>query len=202
MAGALLLMLFACVAGAAGAAEPRLQRADAGIRSTEPPAKVHVPASALYLGSRRWALYGYADCELHLYAEKSAKGEVERLYWIQSEAYLPSRPELTHANDYLESRHLELGGLDFHLDTWTRKRSETAPAGSDLEQVEQLIAAANLALPPEMSFARLVHLPDPAKRKELMLIYAERVDGGKRQASDRELIARMKAAIRVDPVAD
>lgn len=185
------------MASSAGATEPRLWSSGASIRSAEPPALVTVPASAKYLGSRRWLLYGYADCDLHLYVETDSRGEVNSLYWIQSEAYIPDRPELTHARDYLDSRKLELGGLAFHLDTWTRKRGETAPAGSDLEQVEQLIAAGKLRLPAEMSFVRLVHLPDEAKRKELMIIYGERLDRSTGRGSDQGSIARMKQAIAV-----
>jgi hypothetical protein len=141
-------------------------------------------------------LYGYADCDLHVYAQKDDKGMVQRLYWIQSEAYIPSRPELTHAGGYAKSRALKMGGLDFHLDTWGRALSDEAPADSDLEQVEQLVAAAKLRLPQHMAFVRLVYLPDAAQRKELMLIYAERADTD--AAPDDSVVARMRQAIGVE----
>ena len=48
-----------------------------------------------------------------------------------------------------------------------------------------------------MSFVRLVHLPDEAKRKELMIIYGERLDRSTGRGSDRGSIARMKQAIAV-----
>ena len=48
-----------------------------------------------------------------------------------------------------------------------------------------------------MSFVRLVHLPDKAKRKELMIIYAERAAGPKAEGSDQGIIARMKRDITV-----
>lgn len=187
-----LVLLAAWVAGA-GAVEHRLRVDGASVESFEPPATVRVPASAEYLGNRRWVLYGYADCDLHLYVQKDAKGVVERLYWIQSEAYIPSRPELTHAGDYAKSRALKMGGLDFHLDTWGRALSDEAPADSDLAQVEQMVAAAKLRLPQHMAFVRLVHLPDVAQRKELMLIYAERADTD--AAPDDSVVARMRQAI-------
>ena len=83
----------------ASAVEPRLNANGRDVRSFEPPAIVSVPKDAQYLGNRRWVLYGYADCDLHLFADKDANGVVSRLYWIQSEGYIDSRPELTHAGD-------------------------------------------------------------------------------------------------------
>lgn len=200
MALALMGILFSIVpASPASAAKPRLNATGHNIASTEPSVRVSVPEDAQYLGGKRWLLYGFADCEFHLYVEKNPKGVVQRLYWIQSEAYIPSRPELTHANDYLQSRKLELGGLAFHLDTWTRKLSDAAPKDSDLEQVEGLIAAKHLRLPEDMSFVRLVHLPDKAKRKELMIIYGERFDATKGPTPDREVVARMERAFTITP---
>ncbi len=190
------LVLLAALATGAGAVEPRLRASGARVESFEPPARIDVPAAAEYLGNRRWVLYGYADCDLHLYVQKDAQGVVERLYWIQSEGYIPSRPELTHAGDYAQSRRLTVGGLDFHLNTWGRALSAPAPADSDLEQVEQLIAAAKLRLPQNMAFVRLVHLPDAAQRKELMLIYAERATTD--AVPDDGVVARMRKTMIIE----
>lgn len=183
-------------AGRAGAIEPRLEVDGRSVRSFEPPAVVSVPADARHLGNRRWVLYGYADCDLHLFADVDGD-MVTRLYWVQSEGYIDSRPELTHAGDYENSRKLELGGLRFHLDTWTRSRNDVAPADSDLEQVEELVAENGLALPGDMAFVRLVHLPDAAERKELMVIYAERAPAAAAPGQEAEALANMKARIEV-----
>ncbi len=180
---------------AAAAVEPRLEKSGREVRSFEPPAIVSVPESAQYLGSRRWVLYGYADCDLHVFADKDANGVVSRLYWVQSEGYIASRPELTHAGDYDKSRKLQLGGFGFHLDTWTRNRKDAAPPNSDLEQVERLVAENKLTLPPEMAFVRWVHLPDPAQRKELMVIYAERIPAA---TPEREAAALGSAKRRIE----
>ena len=188
---AALLPLCAC------AVEPRLAANGNEVRSFEPPAVVSVPEEAKYLGSRRWLLHGYADCDLHLFADHDADGVVTRLYWVQSEGYIDSRPELSHAGDYDKSRKLGLGGLDFHLDTWIRHADDKAPAQSDLEQVEQLIARNGLKLPADMAFVRLVHLPDPAQRKELMLIYAQRADTSDSPAQQEQALANAKARMGV-----
>lgn len=197
----MLPVAFAVVAmlspGRADAVEPRLEKEGRHVRSFEPPAIVSVPEDARYLGNRRWVLYGYADCDLHLFADTDGE-VVTRLYWVQSEGYIASRPELTHAGDYDESRKLDAGGLRFHLDTWTRNRATAAPADSDLEQVESLVAENGLVLPEHIAFVRLVHLPDAAQRKELMLIYAERVaDACDAPAREAAAVANMQARLGV-----
>lgn len=78
--------------------------------------------------------------------------------------------------------------------------SEAAPADSDLEQVEPLVAAARLRLPDNMAFVRLVHLPDAAQRKELMLIYAERA--GTDAVPDDGVSTRMRQAMTVGRLPD
>lgn len=190
--------LIALLPLAALAVEPRLEAEGREVNSFEPPAVVSVPKDAQYLGNRRWVLYGFADCDLVLYADKDAKGVVTRLYWVQSEGYIDSRPELTHAGHYDKSRKLEHGGLDFRLDTWVRHPGDAAPANSDLEQVEQLIAKNKLTLPADMAFVRWVHLPDKAQRKELMIIYAERVPASKNEsAQEAQALANAKTKIQV-----
>ena len=191
-----LIALAAFLPLCAGAVEPRLNANGREVRSFEPPTVVSVPKDAQYLGNRRWVLYGYADCDLHLFVDKDANGVVTRLYWVQSEGYIDSRPELTHAGGYDASRKLKLDSLDFHLDTWIRHRADTAPANSDLEQVEQLIAENKLSLPADMVFVRWVHLPDKAQRKELMIIYAERAESSE-TSSEEEALADAKTRIQV-----
>lgn len=192
------IALSALLPSAAIAVEPRLEAEGHEVSSFEPPAVVSVPKDAHYLGSRRWVLYGYADCDLLVYVDKDANGVVTRLYWIQSEGYIVSRPELTHAGDYDKSRKLQIGGLGFHLDTWVRHRGDAAPANSDLEQVERLISENKLSLPADMAFVRWVHLPDQAQRKELMIIYAERVAAAADEsAQEEQALANAKKRIQV-----
>ena len=51
-----------------------------------------------------------------------------------------------------------------------------------------------------MAFVRWVHLPDKAQRKELMIIYAERVEKtpAASLAQEEEALANAKKRIRVD----
>ena len=114
VAGALALM--SAHAGAARAPERTIRGHTVG--STHDPAVlIELPASATYVGADRWLLRKYADdIELHAFVDADRARQVRRLYWVQFEAYLPSRPELKHR--YTSRRHVTLGGMDFFLDTW------------------------------------------------------------------------------------
>jgi len=116
-------------------------------------------------------LYGIADCELHAFVEADQEQNVQRFYWVQFEAYLPTKPDLKRQYD--SPRHTTLGGLDFYVDTWTRTNGEKITPGSDLEHMEALIRAKGYKMPAGMMIVRLVHLLVEQTRKELMIIYAE-----------------------------
>ena len=142
----------------------------------DPKIKIEVPKSAQYVGADRWILYNIADCEIHGFVDADAKKNVQRLYWIQFEQYVPEKPELTHTYD--SPRHAQIGGLDFYVDTWPRANNASTRAGSDREHIEALVKAKGYQVPPGMAYVRLVHLLDPTKRKELMIIYGEALPTG------------------------
>jgi hypothetical protein len=137
----------------------------------DPEVKIHLPKSAVYLGGDRWVLHDMADCELHAFIDGDSEKRVQRLYWVQFEAYVATRPELHHLYD--SPRHTKIGGLDFYVDTWVRARDADMRPGSDLEHILRLIRSKGYQMPEGMMYVRLVHLLDEAKRKELMIIYAE-----------------------------
>ena len=60
----------------------------------EPKIRIQLPKSVQYVGADRWVLYGMADCELHAFVEADGQKNVKRLYWIQFEGYLPTKPGL------------------------------------------------------------------------------------------------------------
>ena len=143
------------------------------VSQSDPAVTVEVPAGGRYVGADRWILYGYDDVELHVFAEADADNRVRNLHWIQFEAYIPERPELSHAGHYDSSRRILVDGLEFYLDAWVRSQHEVAPVGSDLEHVDALLRDKGYDAPADAMYVRLVHLPDAAKRKELMIIYVE-----------------------------
>lgn len=65
--------------------------------------------------------------------------------------------------------------MNFYVDTWVRPKNAATEPGSDLEHINALIRAKGYTLPAGMMSARLVHLLDEQKRKELMIIYSEDV---------------------------
>jgi len=155
---------------AAPAPERKVEN-NAIISERDPKARIELPESVHYVGADRWVLYGIADCELHAFVEADEQKNVQRLYWVQFEGYLPSKPKLKHQYD--SPRHATIGGLDFYVDTWTSTDDKKPEAGSDAEHIKALIRAHGYKMPAGMMYVRLVHLLDEQKRKELMFIYGE-----------------------------
>ena len=139
----------------------------------DPKVKIELNEDARYMGADRWNLYDVADCEVHAFVDGSRHTQkIERLYWIQFEQYLPEKADAKY--EYDSPRKMNIGGLDFYVDTWVRSNGAPSKAGSDREHVEKIIADKGWKMPAEgMMYTRLVYLPDSSKRKELMIIYGE-----------------------------
>jgi hypothetical protein len=164
--------------GALAAQSPAPERKVAGSvisSEREPRADIELPRSVQYVGADRWVLYGIADCELHAFVDADARKNVRRLFWVQFEGYLPTKPGLKH--EYDSPRHAQLGGMDFYLDTWVRPNDAAIQPGSDREHIEALVRAKGYRMPAGMMYVRLVHLLDAERRRELMIIYGEDLAG-------------------------
>ena len=118
----------------------------------DPRVRIELPKTVKYVGADRWVLYDAADCELHAFVEADARQNVQRLYWVQFEQYIPSRPELHHSYD--SPRHTNIGGMDFYVDTWVRAKDAPTRPGSDREHIEALIRAKGYKMPAGMMSAR------------------------------------------------
>ncbi len=166
-----IAVALSCAFLAAQAADPERKVEGSVVDSQrDPKVRVHLPRSAQYVGADRWVLYDMADCELHAFVDADAQKHVRRLYWVQFEGYLQTKPELQHTYD--SPTHADIGGMDFYVDTWVRATNEEMRPGSDLEHILALIRNKGFLMPEGMTYVRLVHLFD-AKRKELMIIYGE-----------------------------
>jgi hypothetical protein len=165
----------------AGAADRKVER-NAVLSDHDPAARIELPRSVHFLGNDRWILYGIADCDLYAFVEADEEKKVQRLYWVQFEAYLPSRPDLHHTYD--SPHHLTISGWDFFVDAWVRVRNAPIDKGSDREHIEALIRDQGYVVPEGIMYVRLVHLLDEKKRKELMIIYGEDLLGTGFTASD------------------
>ena len=208
-----VMLSFLCATLIAQTALPERKVAGNVVTSEHDPAvRIELPKAVQYVGADRWVLYDIADCELHAFVEADAQKKVQRLYWVQFEGYLASRPDLHHTYD--SPKHATIGGLDFYVDTWVRAKDAPSESGSDREHIEALVRAKGYRMPDAMMYVRLVHLLDKEKRKELMIIYgedlsptkftaAELSEGGK--AHDRwpgiadDLLKRERTRITVEP---
>jgi hypothetical protein len=141
------------------------------ISERDPKVRIELPKSVQYVGADRWVLYDIADCELHAFVETDREQNVQRLYWVQFEGYLPSKPDLHHQYD--SPRHATIGELDFYVDTGTGTQNERVKPGSDTEHIRTLLRTRGYKMPAETMYVRFVHLLDEQKRKELMIIYGE-----------------------------
>jgi hypothetical protein len=167
-----VMLSFLCATLIAQTALPERKVADNVVTSEHDPAvRIELPKAVQYVGADRWVLYDIADCELHAFVEADAQKKVQRLYWVQFEGYLASRPDLHHTYD--SPKHARIGGLDFYVDTWVRAKDAPSESGSDREHIEALVRAKGYRMPDAMMYVRLVHLLDKEKRKELMIIYGE-----------------------------
>lgn len=188
------------------------RRVEANVLTSDrdPKVRVTLPASVRYVGADRWPLYDIADCELHVFVDATTQKKVERLYWLQFEAYLPSRPELHHSYPFTQTD--TLGGLLFDVRARFGPGNETPKPGSDGEHVQALLRAKGYTMPDATMNVRLVHLLDDQKRKELMVIYAEDLQPtgfslndlmpGRKHTSEwpsiqQSLIRRAKAAVKL-----
>jgi hypothetical protein len=149
---------------------------------------VRVPETATYAGGERFTLYGVADCEIHVFIEADADRRMRRLWWIQFESYLPSKPELSY--DYAEGNtRMMVGGTP----TWVRANPvpTTGPMreGSDREAVFRILKRGGYPIPPEVMNVRMVQLLDDPKgsgqgRRELMIIYSENLEPTGKKLAD------------------
>jgi hypothetical protein len=172
----LFMTLFAAASVLAGGADRRV--VDHRLLSDhDPRASLILPGGFTYLGEDRWTLRAYDDdCEMHVFVEADKAGNVNRLYWVQFEAYFPDRPELHHTYD--SPRHSKIGAFDFYEDDWVSEVMPPAEGESDTAHFEAMLHAHGLRLPKAAAYIRFVHLPEPTRRKEMMIIYAEALAPG------------------------
>ena len=154
----------------------------------DPRVEVRVPENVKYVGSDTFALakpgVGEFDvCELYAFANADRDGALRKLYWVHFEHLLPSHPEMHLSYD--SPRHVEIGGLDFFVDTDFSDGTSIPKPGSDTEHFYNLLSAHGYKRAP-MMFVRLVHLTDASARKELMLIVGEALPAGVTSATLKE----------------
>ncbi len=144
-----------------------------------------------YIGGETFLLYNVARCEIHLFADLDTTGYLDRLYWLQFEEYLPRnqlpfpqnlKPFGNKYNYSDEPEKIEIDRRPFYARTYFMNiaftddelKAESGPRDSDFDHVARLFYRNDIDLNGDVLGMRMVHL-DPARRKELMIIYYERM---------------------------
>ena len=151
----------------------RKVRGNTIVSARDPAVTLRFDPAYEYAGGQKFVLYGVADVEQHFFVETTPAGELQSVYWIQFEGYLPDND---YAYDYDDSPlRLTLGDLEFYADTTPaesdpdRKRAR----GTDGAMARTLLASKGYEFPRHFAYARLVHLTDETQRKELMIIFVD-----------------------------
>ncbi len=178
---AMAALVAAAISPPTRAATPSQMSAQARVSKTtvthdELRTRVRLRGRPAYVGSDRFVLGGTADAEIHVFVDAGPSKQVRRLFWIQFERYLPSRPDLSF--DYSANRRMVVDGSVTWVRAVPRDTSLPARAGSDRDRVLSLLGRAGYSLPAAMMDVRMVQvLDDPSGtgkgREELMIIYAE-----------------------------
>ena len=143
------------------------------VSDRDPAVVMRFDPSFRHVGGQKFVLYGVADTEQHFFVETTADDKLKSVYWIQFEAY---RPDNRYTYDYDNSPgRLQLGDYKFYVDTAAvqsdpkRKRR----AGTDGARAREFLKSKGYTFPLNYTYARIVHLTDESRRKELMVIFMQ-----------------------------
>ncbi len=196
----------------AQAPAPEYRSADNVLQRTAPGGyRVAVSHDLIYIGGTRFYIRSAADAELHLYAKANGTGKIQRLLWVQIESQLPGQD---WQYNYPSRERTKLGSLEFITDTKAYRSYVPDDPTSDFAQVQKLLLEHHLQLAGPAIRMRMIYLPDPERRRELMVIYAaplsqndaakipgdDGVDGSTFPALLEKLTSDAKKDVRVDAV--
>jgi hypothetical protein len=165
------------------------------ISAQDPAAILQFSPNYQYVGGQKFILYGIADTEQHFFVETTGDNQLKSVYWVQYEAYLPGK-DYTYNYEHSPLR-LTLGDYEFYTDTDivesdpNRKRRP----GTDGAMARQFLASKGYVLPKNWAYARLVHLTDASRQKELMIIFIDDLSAQGLTATELK-VDGAKAALR------
>lgn len=174
----LLTALVSSLTLAQTASTPPLQRqvhSQTIISNELPAADLTFEKDFRYVGGQVVNLYGNADAEQHLFVKGPDSGPVQAICWVQFEHFLPTN-KMTY--EYKSDRSTDVGGLSFLYNVKSfpdYAGMQAEDPRSDGAAIARLLARHGLAFPKRAVRVRLIHLPTPDHRTELMIIYGEAV---------------------------
>jgi hypothetical protein len=173
-----LVILAAFLTGAQKAPGPTVSRYVQGqtlISGELPSAQITFSAAYRYVGAQVVSLYGNAEAEQHLFVRGPEPGPVQSFYWVQFEHFLPTN-KMTY--EYENQRPVDINGFRFTYDVKSFRDyayMQNEDAASDGAAMSQVLAQHHLAFPAKAARVRMIYMPTPDHRTELMIIYGEAV---------------------------
>jgi hypothetical protein len=163
--------VMSCLVAAASTPARKVVNNNIIVSDHDPKIRIELPTSVWYGGVDRFELQDIAECELYAFVQIDDEKNVQRLYWIEFQNDLSTKPASQHQDD--SDRHLTIGGFRFAVNSWARRTNENIIVGSDEDHLVALILSRGYKMPTGMVCLRLVHLLDEQKRKKLMITYCE-----------------------------
>ena len=146
-----------------------------------------------HLGGQRFILGGRADAEQHLFVVADSSRIVRRMYWVQIEEMLPTQPG---GYDYDSDSAITVAGLSLRANV---RRYDAPPTpGSDRARAFAFVESRGYRVPEGATRVRLIYLPKPRARQEVMVIYIEAPAGGvtDRKAAVKRALAGLIYRVR------
>lgn len=193
---ALLLLLAPSIVGAQSA-PAREVRGDTLVSGADPVATFVFSEPFRFAGRQTIDILEVAGAEQFFFVEIAADSSIRRFYWVQFEHYYPAND---HTYDFssMNLKPVPLGRLAFQGDVRVRDNYFTMDKrpGSDSQAAQTFLQGKGFKLDGTFATLRLFHLPDTTRRRELMIIYGERVPAGTSADSiGPDLTARARAGL-------
>lgn len=139
-----------------------------------PPVRITVDRNLKYAGGHAFTLYDTARAEQHLFVEADGP-RIKRLLMVQFEGVLPG---VTHAYKYAETNPVTLGGHTYFREAAAANLATLRrDPNSDAARALAFLRGKGFDTNAEVVFQRFVRVIDEAGRNEIILIYAENLDG-------------------------
>jgi len=157
------------------------------ISSADPVVSIEFAKGFKYAGGQRVTIYGVAEAEQYFFVEAAKDRTLSRWYLLQFEHYLPDN---TRTYKYDLPEKVSLGPIEFTADLqivpdlFTQRRD---PA-SDGFAAQRLLRSKGYSLNGTFAVARMFHLPSPDHRKELMILYGERLSPGTSESDAKRAV--------------
>jgi hypothetical protein len=142
-----------------------------------PSAQITIDPAFTYVGGPRFELYGIAHAEQHLFVDADGQPALGRVVWVQFEGFLPTNQRTYR---YPVTETVDIGGMPFIYDASSLDIDAALAErpDSDLAAARTFLQAQGYHLAGTVLAQRFVHLIEPDKRHELMIIYGESSGAG------------------------